>query len=85
MTAPPIYRDPLPQVDPETPTEQTDAADLTDLLSNQFLEFTRERWQEKLLGLQEWVCELLIKNQQLRMTLSEMKARQQEDADGRNA
>ena len=28
-----------------------------------------EAWEQRLRGLQEWICELLIKNQQLRMSL----------------
>ena len=79
------YRYPFSQVDSKAPKGQTDAADLTDLLSDRLVEITQERWQAKLLSLQEWICVLLIKNQQLRMTLIEMKAREQEDASGRNA
>jgi hypothetical protein len=30
-------------------------------------------------SLQAWICELLIKNQQLRMALMEVKAREQTD------
>jgi hypothetical protein len=36
-------------------------------------------------SLQEWICELLIKNQQLRMALVELKARERMDFVGRNA
>lgn len=35
----------------------------------------RQEWQDQLTSLQQWVCELLIKNQQLRMALMEMKAK----------
>jgi hypothetical protein len=28
-----------------------------------------EEWQQRLCNLQEWICQLLIKNQQLRMSL----------------
>lgn len=34
----------------------------------------QEEWETRLRTLQEWICELLIKNQQLRMELLEMKA-----------
>jgi len=44
----------------------------------------QEEWQARLQGLQEWICELLIKNQQLRMALMEMKARGPGDDNGRN-
>lgn len=37
---------------------------------------TRQEWQDQLTSLQQWVCELLIKNQQLRMALMEMKAKE---------
>ena len=33
------------------------------------------QWQIRLQNLQVWICELLIKNQQLRMALVEAKAR----------
>ena len=36
----------------------------------------RQEWQDELRSLQQWVCELLIKNQQLRMALMEMKAKE---------
>ena len=42
-----------------------------------------EDWQIRLRGLQECICELLTKNQQLRMTLIEMKAREPGERDGR--
>lgn len=34
----------------------------------------QEEWETRLRSLQEWICELLIKNQQLRMELMKMKA-----------
>lgn len=34
-----------------------------------------EEWQSRLRSLQQWICELLIKNQQLRLALIEMKER----------
>jgi hypothetical protein len=36
-------------------------------------------------SLQKWICELLIKNQQLRMALVELKAKERMDCVGRNA
>jgi hypothetical protein len=33
-----------------------------------------EEWQDKLRSLQQWVCELLIKNQELRMALESATA-----------
>jgi hypothetical protein len=43
-----------------------------------------EEWQERLRCAQQWVCELLIKNQQLRMSLESAKARERGDPYGRN-
>jgi hypothetical protein len=39
---------------------------------------TQDVWQIRLCSLQQWVCELLIKNQQLRMALTEVKAKEQQ-------
>jgi len=36
---------------------------------------SHEEWQSRLRSLQQWICELLIKNQQLRLALMEMKER----------
>jgi len=36
----------------------------------------REEWQIRLQSLQDWICELLIKNQQLRIALVEAKAKE---------
>jgi len=45
----------------------------------------QEEWQIQLRSLQQWVCQLLIKNQQLRMALMEMKAKMPGEEDGGNA
>lgn len=42
-------------------------------LSNLASEDLHEEWQSQLRSLQKWICELLIKNQQLRLALMEMK------------
>jgi hypothetical protein len=36
-----------------------------------------DEWQERLRYLEQWICELLIKNQQLRMSLESVKALEQ--------
>jgi hypothetical protein len=41
-----------------------------------------EEWQNLLRGLQQWVCELLIKNQQLRMALESAAAQEKGKQDG---
>lgn len=43
-------------------------------LSESGMEGARDEWQIQLQNLQRLICELLIKNQQLRMTLMEIKA-----------
>ena len=43
-----------------------------------------EEWQDHLRGLQQWVCELLIKNQELRLALESAIAQVKEKQDGSN-
>lgn len=43
-----------------------------------------EDGQDLVSHLQQWICELLIKNQQLRMSLQSATALEQEDQDSRN-
>jgi hypothetical protein len=38
-----------------------------------------EQWQDRLRTLQQWICELLFKNQQLRMSLAAALAPERED------
>lgn len=45
------------------------------------IEDLHNEWQCRLRSLQEWVCQLLIKNQQLRMALMEAQARRTREAD----
>ena len=44
-----------------------------------------EEWQVRFRSLREWICQLLIKNQQLRMALMEMKGREPGDDSNGNA
>jgi hypothetical protein len=44
-----------------------------------------EEWQVRFRSLREWICQLLIKNQQLRMALMEMKGREPGDDGNGNA
>ena len=44
-----------------------------------------EEWQRRFRSLREWICQLLIKNQQLRMALMEMKGREPGDDSNGNA
>jgi len=41
-----------------------------------------EEWRDLLRSLQQWVCELLIKNQELRMALESAAAQEKEKRDG---
>jgi hypothetical protein len=41
-----------------------------------------EEWQEHLRSLQQWVCDLLIKNQELRMALDSATAEEKEKHNG---
>jgi hypothetical protein len=43
-----------------------------------------EEWQERLRSLQQWICELLIKNQQLRMSLELATAAEGREPGDRN-
>jgi hypothetical protein len=38
----------------------------------------KEEWEAKMNSLQRWICELLIKNQQLRIALMERKVTEPE-------
>jgi hypothetical protein len=41
-------------------------------------------WQEKLRSLEQWICELLIKNQRLRMSLESTVTSERGDHDASN-
>ena len=41
-------------------------------------------WQEKLRSLEQWICELLIKNQRLRMSLEATMTSERGDRDASN-
>jgi hypothetical protein len=42
-------------------------------------------WQEKLRSLEQWICELLIKNQELRVSLEPTMTSERGDRDASNA
>jgi hypothetical protein len=44
-----------------------------DRVRNPAAEDSLEEWQTRLRSLEQWICELLIKNQQLRWALMEME------------
>jgi hypothetical protein len=78
MSTPP-QGEPFSQAGSIAPSRRTGVEDSTDPLLGLSGEVLPERWRTRLQGLQDWICELLIKNQQLRVALMEMKAREPED------
>jgi hypothetical protein len=45
---------------------------------------SQDEWRRRVCSLQQWVSELLIKNQQLRMTLMELQAAEEKGTERRN-
>jgi hypothetical protein len=43
-----------------------------------------EEWQDRLRSLEQWVCELLIKNQRIRMALELARAQEEERPDAQS-
>jgi hypothetical protein len=61
------YGGPVPRLQRSTNTSVAGSRfEQPHLHANRELE---EEWQDRLRSLQQWICELLIKNQQLRMSL----------------
>lgn len=61
---------PFPHVESIADPRRIDAnASSPDSSSGMSIENLPEEWQLQLRNLQEWICELLIRNQQLRMAL----------------
>ena len=69
----PSHRGTSSQVDSNPPGTHTGYTNQNDPLTTQFIEVMKEEWEAKLNSLQGWICELLIKNQQLRIALMEHK------------
>jgi hypothetical protein len=66
------------------PVQHAEISDAWGSLTEFPVEALQEDWQIRLRRLEERICELLIKNHQLRMALMEAKAMVPEDDDGRN-
>jgi hypothetical protein len=81
VTAPPPGK-PFSQVEPIAPMQRTVATASTGFPAEPPIEGSQEERQIRLEGLQEWIRELLLKNQQLRMALLEMGASEPGDGDG---
>jgi hypothetical protein len=64
---------PFSQDAPLNSVKPTAVAIPVNRVSNLATDDSREEWQSRLQSLQQWICELLIKNQQLRWALMEMK------------
>jgi hypothetical protein len=73
---------PLSHVAPSNSATRTLLAVPIDRVSNAATEDLSEEWQIQLRSLQQWICELLIKNQQLRRALMEMKKLESIDKKG---
>jgi hypothetical protein len=71
---------PFSQDVPVNSVERTMVAVPLGRVSNPATEDSHEEWQ----SLQQWICELLIKNQQLRWELMEMKKLEPRENEGRN-
>ncbi len=76
------HQDAFSQLGSRMPKEQTEVGDSIDPPSDQFAEVANEQWQAEVRSLQGCICELLIKNLELRMTVMAMKARELEDGGG---
>jgi hypothetical protein len=61
------------QDEPVNGIQHTAVADSVGCVSNLAAEDLMQHWQFQLQSLQEWICKLLIANQQLRWALEEMK------------
>jgi hypothetical protein len=65
---------PLPRTGRIAPVQCALVATSAGSSSESGKESARDEWQRQSQSLQQLICELLIRNQQLRMTLMEMKA-----------
>jgi hypothetical protein len=72
------------QADTTTSSPHPALSDSNRVLSRLNAETPQQEYQLQMSTLQYCICELLIKNQQLRLALMEMKAKGQGDDNGRN-
>ena len=70
-TLPPAI--PFSQDTPVNSAKRATVAVPVDRIRNPAAEGSQEEWQTRLRSLEQWICELLIKNQQLRWSLMEME------------
>jgi hypothetical protein len=75
---------PFPQDGPVNSDKCTAVEVPVGRVSNFATDNPHEEWQSQLRSLQQWICELLIKNQELRWALMEMKEREPRDNEGCN-
>jgi hypothetical protein len=75
---------PFPQDAPVNLVNRVEVAVPAGRVSNFATEDSPEEWQSRLRSLQQWICELLIKNQQLRSAIMEMKELEPRENGGRN-
>jgi|HubBroStandDraft_1064217.scaffolds.fasta_scaffold1837777_2 hypothetical protein len=67
------------------PLQHLTSATVAGLRHEHSYEEPEEDWQLRLRSSQQWICELLIKNQQLRMLLESAKAPEHGGKNDRNA
>jgi hypothetical protein len=75
---------PVSQDAPANSVKRTAVAISVDRVSNIAPEDSHEVWQSRLQSLQQCICELLIKNQQLRCAFMETREREPRETEGPN-
>jgi hypothetical protein len=80
----PIHRAQLSQADSKEIDNPMQTGVVDELGSTQFVDVMKVEWESTLSSLQRWICELLIKNHQLRLALMEHGLRQPEGNRGRH-
>lgn len=81
----PALRQTVPPTSVSAQPRHVEHAPVPELLLESPLDGTRSEWQMRFRGLQQWVCDLLIRNQQLRMELLATKAQEPGGRDARDA
>jgi hypothetical protein len=64
---------PFSQDAPVNPAKHATVTVAVDCVRNPEAEDSQQEWQTRLRSLEQWICELLIKNQQLRWALMEIE------------
>jgi len=82
----PVHGGPVPRLQRSTNTSVAGSwHEQPNQLPNQHANWElEEEWQDRLRSLQQWICELLIKNQQLRMSLELATAAERRERGSQN-